>query len=58
MTGSHTEKAPTTLLTGGAGFAGSHLGDRLIAEGHEVVGLDNLLTGHLSRAQEGQRLRG
>ncbi|OFV87643.1 MAG: NAD-dependent dehydratase [Acidobacteria bacterium RBG_16_68_9] len=34
------------LITGGAGFIGSHLADRLIADGHEVVALDNLSTGH------------
>jgi UDP-glucuronate decarboxylase len=33
------------LVTGGAGFLGSHLSDRLIAEGHEVVCLDNFFTG-------------
>jgi dTDP-glucose 4,6-dehydratase len=33
------------LITGGAGFIGSHLGDRFLSEGHEVVCLDNLLTG-------------
>ena len=33
------------LLTGGAGFLGSHLCDRLLAEGHEVIAMDNLLTG-------------
>jgi UDP-glucuronate decarboxylase len=33
------------LITGGAGFLGSHLCDRLLAEGHEVVCLDNLFTG-------------
>jgi dTDP-glucose 4,6-dehydratase len=33
------------LITGAAGFLGSHLCDRFLAEGHEVVGLDNLLTG-------------
>jgi dTDP-glucose 4,6-dehydratase len=33
------------LITGGAGFIGSHLADRFLAEGHEVVCLDNLLTG-------------
>ncbi len=36
---------PRTLVTGGAGFLGSHLCDRLIAEGHNVICLDNLLTG-------------
>jgi len=34
------------LITGGAGFIGSHLGERLLAEGHEVIALDNLSTGH------------
>jgi dTDP-glucose 4,6-dehydratase len=36
---------PTTLVTGGAGFLGSHLCDRLIAEGHRVICVDNFLTG-------------
>lgn len=35
------------LVTGAAGFLGSHLSDRLIAEGHNVVGMDNLITGSL-----------
>ncbi len=33
------------LVTGGAGFVGSHLCDRLLADGHEVIALDNLFTG-------------
>jgi dTDP-glucose 4,6-dehydratase len=37
-----------TLVTGGAGFVGSHLCDALLAEGHSVVAADNLLTGRLS----------
>ena len=35
----------TILVTGGAGFLGSHLCDRLIAQGHEVVCVDNFFTG-------------
>lgn len=34
------------LITGAAGFLGSHLCDRLIAEGHDVVGMDNFVTGN------------
>jgi dTDP-glucose 4,6-dehydratase len=33
------------LVTGAAGFLGSHLSDRLLAEGHDVVGMDNYITG-------------
>src|SRR5256885_16442764 len=33
------------LVTGAAGFIGSHLCDRLLKEGHQVVALDNLITG-------------
>jgi dTDP-glucose 4,6-dehydratase len=33
------------LITGGAGFLGSHLCDRFLSEGHEVIAMDNLLTG-------------
>jgi len=36
------------VLTGGAGFLGSHLADRLLAEHHEVIVIDNLSTGHIS----------
>jgi dTDP-glucose 4,6-dehydratase len=34
------------LITGGAGFLGSHLCDRFLAEGHEVVAMDNFITGN------------
>jgi dTDP-glucose 4,6-dehydratase len=35
------------LVTGAAGFLGSHLTDRLLAEGHSILGVDNLSTGNL-----------
>jgi dTDP-glucose 4,6-dehydratase len=34
------------LITGAAGFLGSHLADRFLSDGHSVVGLDNFITGH------------
>jgi dTDP-glucose 4,6-dehydratase len=37
---------PRTLITGGAGFLGSHLCERFLAEGHAVVCMDNLVTGN------------
>lgn len=39
------------LVTGGAGFIGSHLSDRLITDGHEVVVVDNLITGSESNIE-------
>lgn len=39
--------AKRILITGAAGFLGSHLCDRFIAEGYEVIGMDNLITGDL-----------
>jgi dTDP-glucose 4,6-dehydratase len=39
------------LITGAAGFLGSHLCDRFIAEGYEVIGMDNLLTGSMSNIE-------
>ncbi len=41
----------TTLVTGGAGFLGSHLCERLLQEGHRVVCVDNLLTGKLENIE-------
>ncbi|HEX3168545.1 MAG TPA: UDP-glucuronic acid decarboxylase family protein [Chitinophagaceae bacterium] len=37
----------TTLITGAAGFLGSHLCDRFINEGHHVIAMDNLITGDI-----------
>jgi dTDP-glucose 4,6-dehydratase len=42
------EQMIRSLVTGGAGFLGSHLCDRLLAEGHDVVCLDNLSTGDVA----------
>lgn len=39
------------LITGAAGFLGSHLCDRFLAEGYEVVGMDNLLTGSMKNIE-------
>ena len=39
------------LITGGCGFVGSHLGERLLADGHDVVALDDLSTGSLSNVE-------
>ncbi len=38
--------SPITVVTGGAGFLGSHLTDRLLSEGHRVIGIDNFITGN------------
>jgi len=39
------------LVSGAAGFIGSHLCDRLLADGHEVVGLDNFITGSMNNLE-------
>lgn len=41
----------TAVVTGGAGFLGSHLTDRLLAEGFKVIGIDNFLTGSTSNIE-------
>src|ERR687896_185918 len=42
---------PTSLVTGGAGFLGSHLCDALLAKGHRVICVDNLETGSLQNVE-------
>jgi UDP-glucose 4-epimerase len=44
------------LLTGGAGFIGSHVADRLLEHGHEVAIVDNLSSGHRENVPQGARL--
>jgi len=48
---------PRVLITGGAGFLGSHLCERFLAEGYEVVCMDNLITGAIANVEHlfGQR---
>jgi dTDP-glucose 4,6-dehydratase len=41
----HALPKKRTVVTGGAGFIGSHLCERFLAKGHQVVCVDNLLTG-------------
>ncbi len=43
-----------SIITGGAGFIGSHLAERLVAEGHDVIVIDNLSTGTLANLVEFQ----
>jgi len=43
-----TKAKPLSVITGGAGFLGSHITDFLLAKGHRVIGIDNLITGNLA----------
>ncbi len=42
---------PVSVVTGGAGFLGSHLVDLLLARGHRVIGIDNLVTGSVGNIE-------
>ena len=42
---------PISVVTGGAGFLGSHLSERLLNEGHKVIVLDNLITGSVDNIE-------
>lgn len=44
-------QSPVSVVTGGAGFLGSHLSDRLLAEGHQVICMDNLITGNVANIE-------
>lgn len=41
----------TVLITGAAGFIGSHLADRFLSQGYRVIGMDNLITGNLKNLE-------
>ena len=49
MPDSHSK--PTSVITGGSGFLGSHLSDRLLREGHRVIAVDNLITGNTANIE-------
>jgi dTDP-glucose 4,6-dehydratase len=42
---------PTSVVTGGAGFLGSHLTDALLEKGHRVICVDNVETGSLANIE-------
>lgn len=47
----HVHEKKRVLITGAAGFLGSHLCDRFISEGYHVIGMDNLITGDLKNIE-------
>ena len=49
------ERMKTSLVTGGAGFIGSHLCDALLAAGHKVIAVDNLVTGSEKNIAEAKK---
>lgn len=48
---SHSSGPITSVVTGGAGFLGSHLTDRLLSEGHRVIAIDDLITGNVANIE-------
>ncbi len=48
---SRSRRQPVSVVTGGAGFLGSHLSDLLLSHGHKVVVIDNLITGSTANIQ-------
>lgn len=48
---SDRQTKPTSVITGGSGFLGSHLSDRLLSEGHRVIAVDNLITGNTANIE-------
>jgi dTDP-glucose 4,6-dehydratase len=46
-----TSSQTISVITGGAGFLGSHLTDRLLAEGHRVIAIDSLITGNVANIE-------
>src|SRR5205823_13799894 len=51
-TSANLHRMATALVSGGAGFIGSHLCDRLLAEGHRVVAVDDLTKGRIANLAE------
>jgi dTDP-glucose 4,6-dehydratase len=47
----NASEKPVSVVTGGAGFLGSHLTDRLLREGHRVIAIDNLITGNVANIE-------
>ncbi len=48
---SDIQESPVSVVTGGAGFLGSHLCDKLLGKGHHVIALDNLITGNVANIE-------
>ncbi|MBA4387001.1 MAG: NAD-dependent dehydratase [Verrucomicrobia bacterium] len=51
MKSGKNKAVPVSVVTGGAGFLGSHLCDKLLGQGHRVICLDNLITGNVANIE-------